>query len=242
MLRASRSLLFVCAALACGAPASWAQTAEEVIAKNLEAKGGIERLRDTTTVRVTGTITQQGLKGTMLNISKRPNLFRREMDLGGQKMIQGFDGTTLWMQRSGLPPQEMPPGPQTEMLKQDVSFDPPFLDWQQKGHTIHYKERFHEKGKDYDVLTFTPKDRPPVEYYIDAKTGLEARTLMTMDDPGGGGKARLETRFTDYREVDGRMIPFVTTNLVNGTVVAQVRLDKIEFNVPLDDSVFRMPK
>jgi outer membrane lipoprotein-sorting protein len=37
------------------------------------------------------------------------------------------------------------------------------------------------------------------------------------------------------------MVPFTTRQLQNGNVVATVTLDSVEFNVPVDDSVFKMP-
>ena len=47
---------------------------------------------------------------------------------------------------------------------------------------------------------------------------------------------------SDYRDVDGRLVPFSTKQLVNGKVMASMAMEKVEFNVPVDESVFRMPK
>ena len=228
----------LCVALLSLAAAASAQTVDEIVAKNLEAKGGLERLRETTSVRITGTMTMAGAKGSTVTMSKRPNLFRREMEVGGQKMVQGYDGTTLWMRMGTMAAQEMPAGPQTEALKRNVDFDAAFIDWQKKGHKIDYKGKVTDGGKEYYHLSFTPKDGPAIDYYIDPSTGLEAKTVM--EDPATKGK--METRMTDYRNIDGRMIPFVMTNLLNGSQVAQIRLERIEFNVPLDETLFRMPK
>jgi outer membrane lipoprotein-sorting protein len=232
--------VFVCAAMALFIPAAAAQTLDEIVAKNLEAKGGVERLRGTQTMRLSGTLTQRGGRGTTVTLSKRPNLFRRELDVAGQKMTQGFDGTTLWISVSGMPAQEMPAGPQTDALKRAVDFDAAFLDWKQKGHTLEYKGKVTEGAKSYHHLVFTPKGGPPIEYYLDPETGLEAKTIMQVESPGMKGK--METRFTDYRTIEGRTMPFVMTNFVDGAQVAQVRLDRVEFDVPLDDALFKMPK
>lgn len=221
-------------------PAAAAQTLDEIVAKNLEAKGGVERLRETNSMRLTGTVTQQGIRGTTVTISKRPNLFRREQDIRGQKMMQGFDGTTLWMSIAGMPAQEMPAGPQTEALKRVFDFDAAFLDWQKKGHSLEYKGLVPDGGKQFHHLVFTPKGGPPIEYYIDPETGLEAKTVMQVKD--GAMQGKMETRFTDYRTVEGRTMPFVMTNVVDGKQVAQVRLERVEFNIPLDDALFRIPK
>ena len=232
-------LSLVCAGLLSFAAVSSAQTAEEIVAKNLEAKGGVQLLRDTHSVRVTGTITGPGGKHSTVSMSKRPNLFRHEMTVADNKIVQGFDGTTPWIANRGMAPQVVPPGPQAEAIKQrGGEFDSPFLDWQQKGHTIEYKGRVADGGKDYHRLVFVRKEAPPTDYYIDPTTWLEAK--IVVEDPASKGK--METRFTDYRNVDGRMVPFVVTNLLNGTQVAQIRFERIEFNVPLDDALFRIPK
>ena len=229
----------MCGALLTLAPVASAQTAEEIVAKNLEAKGGVQLLRDTNSVRISGTITGPAGKGTTISMSKRPNMFRREMTVGGQRMMQGFDGTTMWMGMSGMPAQEMPPGPQTEALKRTAGdFDSAFIDWQTKGHKIEYKGKVTEGAKEYHHLSLIQKDGPTIEYYIDPTTWLEAKTVI--EDIGSKGK--METRMTDYRKIEGRMIPFVTTNVLNGNQVAQVRIDRVEFNVPLEDTLFKMPK
>ncbi len=228
----------VCVALFSVAPAAAVQTVDEIVAQNLEAKGGVQLLSGTTSVRITGTMTTPAGRGTTVTLSKRPNLFRREVQLGGQKIVQGFDGATLWMQSGTMAAQEMPAGPQTEAIKRNLEFDPAFLDWQKRGHKLDYKGKVTDGGKEFHRLVFTQKDGPPMDYYIDPATGLEAKTVI--EDPAAKGKT--ETRFTDYRTVEGRMIPFVMTQVINGAQVAQIRLDRVEFNVPLDDALFRMPK
>jgi hypothetical protein len=52
----------------------------------------------------------------------------------------------------------------------------------------------------------------------------------------------MEIRFADYRTVDGRTVPFTTTQVMNGNEAGRIKFEKIEFNVPLDDEMFRMPK
>jgi hypothetical protein len=49
------------------------------------------------------------------------------------------------------------------------------------------------------------------------------------------------TEFSDYRSVDGGMVPFVLKHRQNGALVATTTLDKAEFNVSIDDAFFKMP-
>jgi outer membrane lipoprotein-sorting protein len=234
-----RSLAIAAAALVLSVPA-YAQTVDEIVAKNLEAKGGEQRLRETNSVRLTGVVTLQGQTGPTLTLSKRPNMMRREITLGGQKLVQGYDGTTLWMSTPGAPPQEIPAGPQADMMKRNFEFDSAFLDWQKKGHKIELKGKVTEGGKELFHVVLTQKDAPPLHYYLDATTGLEVKTVMDIEDPTV--KGQMETRFADYRNIDGRMIPFTMTQTLNGQQVAQIRLERIEFNVPLEDALFKLPK
>ena len=42
--------------------------------------------------------------------------------------------------------------------------------------------------------------------------------------------------------MSGLKIPFRIKQTVNGTPVTELTIEKAEFNVPLDDAVFKMPK
>src|SRR6476469_3646257 len=50
----------------------YAQTAEELVAKNLQAKGGIEKIKAIKSVRMTGDFDTGGFKAIVGELSKRP--------------------------------------------------------------------------------------------------------------------------------------------------------------------------
>ena len=240
MCRSIRFAAVAALALVFAASVAGAQTVDEIIAKNIEAKGGLDRLKGTNSVRMTGTATIQGQPVPITTLSKRPNLMRNEIEMGGQKLVQAFDGTSMWMLMPGMPPQEVPAGPQTEVLKRHSQFDPVFIDYKEKGHKIELQGKETDAGKEVHHLVVTPKEGPVAHYYIDPATGLETKTVTDIEDPAMKGK--IETRMTDYRNVDGRMVPFTMAQVVNGKQVAQMKFEKVEFNVTLDDTLFRMPK
>lgn len=216
------------------------QTVDEVVAKNLEAKGGVERLRNTTTVRTSGRASMQGKEVRITTSSKRPHFSLNVIQMEGQSIRQGFDGQTLWVAVPGAPPQAMPPGPQVEVLKQTSQIDSPLLDYEKHGTTVELAGTESEGQRRLHHLIVKPQDGPTLHYYIDAATGLESRIVMEAGEQGQ--KLRSEMRFSDYRTVDGRTMPFSIQQFVNGNQVGSVTFDKVEFNVPLDDAIFRMPK
>ena len=244
-MRCTLTLITALGAAACLMPSvASAQTLEQVIGMNLKAKGGLEKIRATSTVRMTGHVsaTDDPAAGpriaTITMLAKRPNMMRREQATGGETMISAFDGVSLWMQRATQPPEEAP-GSQAAYARQDAEFDSVFVDYKEKGHRIELVGKEQRDGHDVFHLTVTKKGGPPQQYYLDAATGLERAISVTVTS--GGRPTTIETQLGDYREVDGRMIPFSIRQLVNGTVSASTTLDKVEFNVPADDSLFKMP-
>lgn len=233
-----RRVLFL-AVLALAAPSVHAQTVDEIVAKNIQAKGGDQLLRSTNTVRTTGSGTMQGSKITITTTSKRPYFVRNEMALAGQTMVMGFDGTTAWMAPAGLPAQPIPAGPQTEGLKRNSQIDSPLFDYKAKGTKIELGAPVTEAGRKLHHLIVTPKGSPAMHYYLDAETGLESK--MVIDTEDGGQTIRMEMRFSDFRPIEGRMVPFTVAQFVNGNQVGEMKFQKIEFNVPIDDALFKMP-
>ena len=73
-------------------PAS-AQTADEIIAKNLQAKGGVDKLKSIATLRMSGTMTvEPGRDAPFVMELKRPNQMRVDITVQGRTMTQAFDG------------------------------------------------------------------------------------------------------------------------------------------------------
>jgi outer membrane lipoprotein-sorting protein len=221
-----------------------AQTLDDIVAMNLKSKGGIEKIRATETVRMTGTIaardpTGQEMKATMVILAKRPNLMRRETTVNGEQVVTAFDGKTFWMARGRSQPQ-MLPGPQSAYAMQDAEFDSVFVDYKEKGYKIALVGKETLDAKPVYHLTVAKKSGPVQDFYLDAETGLETKISVRVDAPDSKPMV-IATQLSDYRDVDGRQIPFKTQQTQNDVAVSAVTVDKVEFNVAADDSLFKMP-
>jgi outer membrane lipoprotein-sorting protein len=221
-----------------------AQTLDDIIASNLKSKGGVEKIKATSSVRMTGSIvardaTGRDITGTMTMIAKRPNLMRRDATVNGQRIVNAFDGESLWMAMGTMPPQELP-GTQAAYARQDAEFDSVFIDYKQKGHKIELVGKDEVDGTNVYHLKVTKKGGPAQDYYLDTATGLEKRISVSVQAPNGSAVTNV-TEFSDYRSVDGCLVPFVLKQRQNGTLISTTTLDKIEFNVPIEDSYFKMP-
>jgi outer membrane lipoprotein-sorting protein len=227
--------------LAAGLPGSAAaQTIDELIAKNIEAKGGLERLKAASTVKLVGKV-RVGMSETPMTIwMKRPNMVLQERQVEGQKIVQAFDGERAWMLNPfvGVSTPQPLPGPQTEIMKEQADFDGPLIDYQAKGNTLELVGPEKVGRVQAFKVRLTRKNGQILYLYLDAETGLEMKTSTSVDQ--GGRLVTVENVMTDYQRHDGIMMPHTLRTLVDGQVQAEVTLDSVEFGTPIDDSLFQM--
>jgi outer membrane lipoprotein-sorting protein len=233
------------------ASAAHAQTADELVAKNLKAKGGIDNLKAVQGMKITGRVTLPGAGGgggmeiPMTIVTKRPNRFRQESEFNGQKIVVAFDGTKAWMinPMMGQAGPQAIEGPRLDMVKQQADLDGPLVDYKAKGTTIEVQGVETVDGKKVHKLKVTPKIGRPVTLYLDAETGLEAKTVIDAPaDAAGPGApaATLESVFSNYQAVGSLTMPHTIQQKANGQVL-QINIDKIELSPAADDSLFAMP-
>ena len=241
MVRVSRSMLTVVVAAALAVPAMVAaggqQTADDLVAKNLMAKGG-QRWRDLQSVKQVSSMTMQGTEATTTVYLKRPNRLRQEMTIAGQQVTSGFDGVTPWMVNplAGISRPIAVTGPQADMIREQGDFDGPFVDYKAKGYMLEFIGLETAGDRKFNHLRLVSQTRQVVHLYLDAATDLEARRVTEV------GTSKLEQELSDYRTVNGVTVPFHIRMLVNGVPQSEIRVKTVEFNVTLDDAIFRMPK
>ena len=90
-------------------------------------------------------------------------------------------------------------------------------------------------------LVVTPKEGPVSHYYIDAATGLETKTVTEIEDPVDQGKdGDADDRLPQHRRTDGSVLDDADVSTVR--LSREMKFEKVEFNVPIDDTLFKMPK
>ena len=214
-------------------------TVDELIAKNLEARGGEARLKAINTRKVSGTITLQGMDAKMEVLAKRPNLMLQEMTAGEQRFVTAFDGRQAWALNPmlGATPQRVE-GPQAEALRDQAQFDGLLLGAHQRGETIEVAGKEIVEGTPTWKLAIKRENRA-TNVFLDEKTGLERKVSATIT--GDAGEILIESVISDYQPVDGAMVPRRVETRVGGQLQATVRIESVEFNVPVDDNRFEMP-
>jgi outer membrane lipoprotein-sorting protein len=229
--------------LCLGAPLAHAQTVDELLAKHYEACGGLDKMKAVQSMRVTGTMAiAPGMEAPFTMERKRPGKQRMEFQIQGMTGIQAFDGARAWslMPFQGKTTPEVGSDEDNKHQQDDADFDGALVDWKAKGHTIELAGKETVEGADAFKLKVTKKNGN-VEYdYLDAETYLLVKTEGKVHRRG----TEIEgvTTFSDFKEVDGLMEPFVMeTGAKEMPQKQRLSFSKVELNVPLDDARFAVP-
>ena len=114
------------------------------------------------------------------------------------------------------------------------------LDYKEKGHKVELVGKETDEGHDVYHLRVTRKGGEVQHYFLDADTGIERKITSTLKGPSGE-TATATIEFGDFRDVDGLKAPFSIKNILDGRLISRVTVSKVEFNVPVEDSLFQMP-
>jgi hypothetical protein len=242
MLRRVLTSLVAISSLAGSAPA---QSLEEVMARAIQARGGVEKLRALQAVRMTGKMTiasQANAPVTQITMEmKRPRRSRFEFKLQGVTGVQAYDGREAWgiPPMTGARPERLPEEMAGELVNQS-DIEGPLVDHKAKGHKVALVGREKLDGKDAWRLRLTFKSGDVQDVLLDAASYLELRTERRR--VVRGTEIELESRFGDYREVGGLMWPHTIEVGPKGRPEKQlVTFEKIEVDPEIDDARFRMP-
>ncbi len=229
--------------LLCLAAVASAQTAEELVAKNLQARGGVEKLKAVNTVRMTGKA-YVGINADFSQENKRSNMLRQGFTVQGMTEIQSYDGTVGWKISpfEGRKDAEMLGEDDMRDLVDTSDIDGPLVDYQAKGNKVEFIGHDVVDGDDAYKLKVTLKNGDVIYYFLDPDTYLEIKTVT--QEFVRGSVRETEQRLGSYKQVAGVYYPFsleISSKGGGGPDQARITFDTIEVNPPIQDSYFKMP-
>lgn len=239
MRRISLSLLLILLLVA----ASFAQTADEIVAKSLAARGGLDRILAVKTLRMAGSISFGGGDEGMIDVSwKRPGKFRQDLTLHGKSILRATDGSGAWTlnQLAGQTEAQPLPPEQMDGIAEQADFDKPLVQYKEKGNKVDLVGKEVLDGRSAYKLKVTLKNGVVRYEWIDAETYLESRWQGKVSV--GGKDIEFATSFTDYRAVDGLKFAFqADTQTIGSDQRQKIVFTKIEVNPSIADSWFVRP-
>ena len=222
-----------------------AQTLDEIVAKNVEARGGLAKLRAIQSAKMTGTMTMgQGMEAAMLMEFKRPKMIRTEFTIQGMTGVQAYDGRSGWQIMPFMGKKEPEPMSADDLkdVEEQADVEGELVDWKEKGHKVELLGKEKIEGTDAYRLRVTLKNGTVKTEWLDADSFLEIREESRRKIQGN--EVEFVTNLGDYKEVGGLMVPHSFESKAKGGTGSgqKVTLKTVEFNVPVDAARFKMPE
>jgi hypothetical protein len=243
-----RCLLLLVLSAALSARPAFAQekapSVDELVAKNIEAKGGSDALRALQSLRMTGKLlVQQGqIELRYVETRKRPDKVRTEASLQSMSAVQAYDGTEGWKISPffGRKDPEKMSADDVKPLVENAEMDGPLVDWQAKGSTVEYLGTEDVEGTAAHKLKVVRKNGDVSFVYLDPDHFLEIRIVTQRMQHGA--QVEEEVDLGNYEKIDNVFVPFSIESGQKGDPDKQKTIiDKAEGNVPVDDAIFRFP-
>ncbi len=219
-------------------------TVDELVAKNIEAKGGATALRDLQSLRLTGRmLVQQGqIEYGYAQIKKRPDEVRIETSQQGMTGIAAYDGKEGWRVSPffGRKDPERMSADDVKALVEDTEIDGALIDWKTKGSAVEYLGTEDVEGTPAHKLKVVRKNGDVSFVYLDPDHFLEIRVVTLR--ARHGAHEEVETDLGDYEKAGGVFVPTSIESGGKGDAdKKKIIIDKVEANVPVDDAVFHFP-
>lgn len=220
-----------------------AQTADEIVAKNIQAQGGMANVKAIQSMRVSGDFAVSGIQASFTQVYKRSNKVRLDAAIQGMTLTRSYDGQSGWQVNPfmGKGTPEPMSADDVKQMQEEADFDGPLVDYKQKGNTVQLAGKENIDGADAYHLKVTLRAGDLRDLYIDANSFLVKKTIAKVSMQGA--EVQMETKFNDYREVQGVKLPFsIDQHALDGQAPDQkITIQKIEMNFAVEDATFKMP-
>jgi len=242
-------------------------TAEQVIEKNVAARGGLQAWRAVKALSMSGKMdaggnesptrlaATPGVPTSGVELPKRPaeqaqlpfrlelkreRKSRLELDFRGETAVQVYDGTNGWKLRPFLNRHEVEPFTADEMkvVAMQSDLDGPLVDYAAKGTKVALEGSEKVEGNDTYRLKLTFKSGQAQHVWVDANTFLETK-IEGSPRRLDGKDHTVEVYYRDYRSVSGLKIPYVMETKVQGVRQSEkIVIEKLTVNPRVEDARF----
>ncbi len=219
-----------------------AQTVDEIIVKSVLASGGKETIEKINTISVESNTQVMGNESPTQTFIVNGKGYKNVSDMGGQQIIQCYTDKGGWMinPMSGSTPQALPAS-QYKSGKLSFEVGGPLFNYQAKGYKLELLGKEMVGQVEAFKLKLVTKDSAEFTYFIDPASYhvIEADQKTDMM----GQQITLKVAYSDFRKTEiGLVMPFAMDMAFGDQFSLNVVVKKVAFNVPIDPSIFEMPK
>jgi hypothetical protein len=223
-----------------------ALTADEIIARHVEARGGMEHLQALKSLKRTGRLVVPGanVELSAMEVRLRPDEIRSEITLQGMTAVQAYDGHGAWQIQpfQGRKDPERLPADQARPLAIAADIDFPLVGYGAKGGKVTYLGLEEVDGTPAHKLRLELATGDEILYFIDPDTWMIIRDVQKREIRGA--EEVTETDYGEYERVAGVWVPMTEASGPKGSNASQkqqVVYDRAEGNAAVDPAIFVFP-
>jgi hypothetical protein len=217
---------------------TYAQTADEIVAKHVAAIGGPDAWKKVNSMVTTGTIkingAEIGISQTVLN-GKGSRQDISAMGMNGYQIVTPAAGWNF-MPFQGQKAPEPITADDLKEAQDELDVQGSLVDYNTKGHTIEYLGTDDVDGVDALKLKETLKSGKVETIFLDPKTYYIIRVIAKQK--ANGKEMDVTTNLSNYQKLpEGIMVPWSI-----GLPFGELVISKVEINKPVDENIFKPSK
>ncbi|WP_321347588.1 outer membrane lipoprotein-sorting protein [uncultured Draconibacterium sp.] len=233
-----KRIFFLAALMLFALVSTQAQSLDKVL-DNYYKANGLDKIEDVKTFDVKANVSVMGMEMPMEIKVKKPNKFRVDMEMMGQKTTSAFNGENGWMinPMMGAGVQDLE-GDQLKQAMGQADMEGALYNYKAKGSNLELLGKVDADGAEAYKLKLTDKDGVVQTFYINADDYMISKVESRVE--AMGQTMDVVTKMLEYKEVKGiKMASKIEMEMPMGK--QSVIMEEIKIDEPLDDSIFEKP-
>ena len=213
-------------------------TADEIVQKYSVAMGGLDNYNKIKTVKLSGTVTAQGMDLPITVQIINGRAMRNDVEVMGQSIINVCKDGKGWKINpfAGATTATDVTGSELNEFKSQTNLASQLMDYKKRGYTVELSGQEVTGGANAYKIKLTGDDKKETVYFIDSKTFLPIKTVAKMQMMGQ--ELDVETTNSDFKEFGGVKFAMTRTRKAQDQVIQEIKLDKVELDVVIDEKIF----
>ncbi len=207
--RLALTLAILGSALGASAALAAAPTADEIIAHNVEARGGADKLHALAALKRSGRLVIPGLRVELKVVEWKTaaGAYRQDVTLQGLTAVQSYDGHEAWQVQpfEGRKDPSRMSADEAKGFALAADIEGPFVGYKAKGHSVEYLGSEDVDGTPAHKIRVHLKWGDEATYWIDPDTWMVIRELDRQTIRGA--EQLSETDYGEYEKVNGVYVP-----------------------------------